>query len=181
MKRLAIIAVALLAGACGSSSSSSGGASDTPPGPAGAAFRFARCMRAHGASGFPDPQLTRTPGGDAVGIRQAVPASAGLSPRFQAAQKACQGILPPPGRGSGGGGGGPGKQVLLAFAHCLRSQGVSGFPDPNGQGQITPQMISAAGVDLRAPSFMTAARACVGVTHGAITMAEVAQAVRRGG
>jgi len=38
-------------------------------------------------------------------------------------------------------------------------------------------MISAAGVNLKAPSFVTAAKGCVGVTHGAITMADVAEAV----
>jgi hypothetical protein len=41
---------------------------------------------------------------------------------------------------------------------------------------LTLQMMSAAGVDLKAPSFFTAAKACVRVTHGAITLAQVAQA-----
>jgi len=133
-------------------------------------------MRDHGVSGFPDPQVTTTPGGGSVGVRQAVPAGVGSSPKFQSAQKACQGILPPPGNG-GHASQGPSKQVFLAFARCLRKHGVSGFPDPNAQGQLTLQMISAAGVDLKGPSFLTAARACVGVTHGAITMADVARAV----
>ncbi len=102
----------------------------------------------------------------------AVPASAGASPAFKAAHKACRGILPAPGASS------PGerqahRQVMLAFAHCLRSHGLSGFPDPNHNGQITPQMISAAGVDLRSNQFLRAATGCVGVTHGAITLAQV--------
>jgi hypothetical protein len=54
---------------------------------------------------------------------------------------------------------------------------MSDFPDPNAQGQLTLQMIGAAGVDLKAPSFLTAAKACVGVTHGQITLGLVAQAI----
>jgi hypothetical protein len=133
-------------------------------------------MRDHGVSDFPDPQVTTTPGGGGVAVRQAVPAGAGLSPKFKAAQNACRGILPPPGSG-GPGHQGPSKQVVLAFARCLRSHGISDFPDPNARGLLTLQMISAAGVDLKAPSFLSAATACVGVTHGAVTLAAVARAV----
>ena len=133
-------------------------------------------MRHHGVTGFPDPQVTTTPGGGGVGVRQAVPASAGLSPKFKTAQNACKGILPPPG-GGGPGQEGPSKQVFLVFARCLRSHGVSNFPDPSAQGQLTLQMIDAAGVDLKAPSFLTAAKACVGATHGQITLALVVRAI----
>jgi len=133
-------------------------------------------MRDHGVTNFPDPQVTTTPGGGGGSIRQAAPAGAGRSPKFQAAQHACQGILPAPGSG-GSGNQGPSKQVFLAFARCLRSHGVSDFPDPNAQGQLTLQMIDAAGVDLKAPSFLTAGKACVGVTHGQITLAMLVQAI----
>ena len=40
-------------------------------------------------------------------------------------------------------------------------------------------MIEGSGVDLKALSFMTAADACVGVTHGAITRAGVARLINR--
>jgi hypothetical protein len=53
--------------------------------------------------------------------------------------------------------------------------------DPTAQGQLTLQMVHAAGDDLQAPSFLTAARACVGVTHGAITLADVQQAIQNSG
>jgi hypothetical protein len=57
---------------------------------------------------------------------------------IQTAQKACRSILPGPTnaeqaaqaqqqRAHG--------QDILAFARCLRSRGVSEFPDPNSQGQ----------------------------------------------
>ena len=133
-------------------------------------------MRDHGVHDFPDPQVRTTPGGNGVGIRQVVPASVGLSPKFKTAQKACRGIMPAPGA-AGQTHAGPSKEVLLGFARCLRNHGVSEFPDPNAQGQLTLQMMSAAGVDLKAPSFLRAAKACVGVTDGAITLAEVAHAV----
>src|SRR5581483_2161441 len=175
MRPLAIITIALLAAACGSSPSSPGTAQSSRN-PATQAFRFAACMRDHGVRDFPDPQVTTTPGGHGVGIRQVVPASVGRSPKFKPAQKACRGIMPAPGAG-GQAHSGPSKAVLLTFAGCLRNHGVSDFPDPNAQGQLTLQMMSAAGVDLKAPSFLRAAKACVGATHGAITLAEVARAV----
>jgi hypothetical protein len=62
-------------------------------------------------------------------------------------------------------------------ARCLRDHGVTDFPDPNAQGQLSLQMISAAGVDLHAPSFFTAAKSCVGVTRGAIPLAAVERAI----
>ena len=131
-------------------------------------------MRQHGVAGFPDPQVTTTPGG--ASIRQVAPQSAVDSPAFKNAQKACGAILPGPQSG-GHGDHGPGKQVLLSFARCLRAHGVSGFPDPNAQGRLTIEMIRAAGVDLHAPGVFPAARACIGVTHGAITLGQVAQAI----
>jgi hypothetical protein len=175
MKPLAITAVALLAAACGSSPGSPN-TSQSSQSPGTAAFRYAACIRDHGVSSFPDPQVSTTAGGGGVAIRQAVPASAGLLPSFEAAQKACRGILPAPGN-NGPSDDGPSKQVLLAFARCLRSHGVSDFPDPSAQGRLTLAMIGAAGVDLKAPSFLTAAKACVGVTHGTITLAAVARAI----
>lgn len=38
-------------------------------------------------------------------------------------------------------------------------------------------MIQQAGVDLHAPDVLPAARACIGVTHGAVTWANVERAV----
>ena len=165
----------MLAAACGSSPRSPTSAADSQN-PATAAFKYAACIREHGVSSFPDPQVSTSPG--RTSITQHVPAAAGLSSRFAAAQKACKGIMPSPGNdGRTQADRQAKKRDLLAFAHCLRSHGVPDFPDPSAQGALNLQMISAAGVDLHAPSFMTAAKACVGVTHGDITLAQVAQAV----
>jgi hypothetical protein len=176
MRSLALVSVALIVAACGSSPSSPATSDSASNSPGAAAYKYASCMRAHGVSGFPDPQVTTTPGGGSVAVRQAIPAGVGQSPKFKAAQNVCKGIIPAPGSG-GSDREGPSKQVFLAFARCLRSHGISNFPDPDAEGQLTLQMITAAGVDLKAPSFETAARACLGVTHGQISMADVAQAV----
>ncbi len=55
------------------------------------ALAFAQCMRAHGVPSFPDPKVT------GHSIRMAVPASAGQSPLFKTAQRACQSLMPRPG------------------------------------------------------------------------------------
>lgn len=148
---------------------------------AAAAFKYAECMRSHGVSGFPNPQIVNKPGEH--GIRQALPQSASEAPQFKTAQSACKGYLP----AAGGAGAASAAeqhrraQTMLAFARCLRSHGVQGFPDPNAQGQLTLTTIRAAGVDLQAPTFLTAAKACVGVTGGAITLTQVEQAIHHQG
>lgn len=129
-------------------------------------------MRSHGVADFPDPKVTTTPGGGSVRIAMIAPGSIVKSPAFTTATKACRGILPAPGSARSDGHG-PSKQILLAFAQCLRSHGISGFPDPNAQGQLPAQTITAAGVDVHTAQFVAAGKACVGVTHGEITAAEV--------
>ncbi len=57
------------------------------------ALQFAACMRSHGLSNFPDPQVSAGPGGG-VGIR--IGPGSGIdpqSPAFQAAQHACGSIM----------------------------------------------------------------------------------------
>ncbi len=132
-------------------------------------------MHKHGVPEVPDPQVS-TSGGQ-TSIRQIMPASAASSPRFKSAQKICGDIIKAANTGPDQAQIQAKKKMLLAFASCLRGHGISGFPDPDAQGRLTMDMLSAAGIDLHAPSFFKAARACVGVTHGAITMAQVEQAV----
>jgi hypothetical protein len=167
---------ALVAAGCGSSSrpSASGGGGGGQQSGVQAAHRYATCMRKHGVTNFPDPVISIS--GNSVAVKIAVPASVGQSPAFRTAQQACEHILPGPQNES------PAErrqhtQDLLAFARCLRDHGLPNFPDPNAQGQLTLGMISAAGIDLHQPGVLTAAKACIGVTHGAITMANVEQAI----
>jgi hypothetical protein len=175
IRPLVVVSIASsLMGACGSSSSSPSTTASNSP--AAVAFKYASCMREHGVPGYPDPQVTTNPDGS-VAMAVAGPADASAAPAFRSAQKACNGILLAP--SSSNGPSGPSRQEFLAFAHCLHTHGIPDFPDPNTQGQITGQMIDTSGVDLKAPSFMTAADACVGVTHGAITRAGVARLINR--
>ncbi len=67
-----------------------------------------------------------------------------------------------PGGGSGGGAGlrlqlGGGANALK-FSACMRSHGVPGFPDPNGQGAIA--ISSSMGIDPNSPQFQAAQQAC---------------------
>ena len=178
-RAMACAGVCLVVAACGSTGPSTtttnnSGGGGGPQNAAAAAFAYSRCMRTHGVSDFPDPVVTSTPGQTKIAIR-AVAKDNGTT-QFQAAQQACQHLLPGPQSQS------PAQRqaherALLAFARCLRSHGLPNFPDPNGQGQLTTEMIHAAGIDLHAPNVLPAARACVGVTHGVITGADVERAI----
>lgn len=175
IRRLVVASIAFLPiAACGSSSGDSSATGSNSP--TAAAFNYASCMRKHGVAGYPDPQVTTNPDGS-VATAVAGPANASAAPAFRSAQKACSNILLA--QTSRPGSGGPSRQEFLAFAHCLHTHGISDFPDPNTQGEITGQMIDASGVNLKAPSFMTAADACVGVTHGAMTRAGIARFVNQ--
>lgn len=158
---------------CGSRTPSSSGAGK-PQSAAQAAFAFSRCMRDHGVSNFPDPQVSTN--GGATSISQVAPASTVSSPAFRTAQKACAYLQPGPQRTSSSSHG-PGKAALLAFAGCLRGHGLAGFPDPTAQGQLTFPMIEQAGIAVHSPGFLSAARACVGTTHGAITLEQIVAAI----
>jgi hypothetical protein len=169
--------VALLAASCGggtnsAGSSSSGGQSSHAQSQQvqQEVVRFAACMRSHGAPNLPDP--TTSP----HGFKESLNPSNAQSPAFQAALAACHYLLPSP----------PGESAaqthahtvaLLAFARCLRSHGFPSFPDPTSSGQITHEMIASAGINLHQPAVLQSADACVGVTHGVITKAEVARFV----
>lgn len=165
---------ALIAG-CGSSSQSSSSLTGHPS-PAQIhqaqqdAVRFADCMRSHGVSNFPDPTTSPREFKDALETQ---------SPAFHLAETACKHLLP---------GGGPGQSTaqsavhtaaLVAFARCLRSHGFPNFPDPTSSGELTPEMLAKAGINLHQPAVEPAADACVAVTHGVITRADVARAVNR--
>jgi hypothetical protein len=138
------------------------------------ADKFPACMRDHGVTNFPDPQVN----GNHLKI-QITPSIIG-SPAFKSAQKACAYLLP-----AGAGqinGPNPAQQKartegLVAFAACVRKHGFPSFPDPTSQGQLTLEMIARAGINLQQPAVLQAGDACVSVSHGQITKGDVAQAV----
>jgi hypothetical protein len=175
----------LLAG-CGGSNSNAGvarlsapapspggtsGASPSSSGPGAAEaeeLAFAKCMRANGLPGFPDPR----PGGGFV-----FPSGGNgpASPAFKAAQSKCRKYRPP-GPGSGPP---PSAQTLARFlkiAQCMRAHGVPAFPDPRSSmpsnlkppsgasrfviSDIEGVILVMGSIDTQSPTFVRAAAAC---------------------
>jgi hypothetical protein len=122
---------------------------------------YSACMRSHGVSTFPDP--------DSSGIIH-VPSSLDRLPNAQAAYHACHNLAPSESAITGQG---PvmSQDQLLAFAKCMRSHGVSAFPDPQVvNGHINfPQ--TAGQIDPNSPVVNAAMAACRsklgGVSRGA--------------
>jgi hypothetical protein len=138
-------------------------------------------MRQHGVPNFPDPQITSEDGQQR--IRLMARTGAASSPAFNAAQRACSGILPSPQNAN------PARTALqrherelglLSFARCMRTHGVNNFPDPNAQAQITREMLAGAGIDVHLSGVIRTAMTCVPASHGAVSRAAVAQAVHGG-
>ncbi|MBV9802331.1 MAG: hypothetical protein JO130_04050 [Solirubrobacterales bacterium] len=125
-------------------------------------------MRAHGVSNFPDPSsgggIHFTPGSDINPF----------SPSFKAAHAQCKNLLP---------GGGPPqgvserqKEQLVQTARCMRTHGVTGFPDPATTPPTNPQDYSTVvgfggpngglfllvpkTIDVNSPVFEQAAKTC---------------------
>jgi hypothetical protein len=143
---------------------------------AAAAFKYSRCMRAHGVPSFPDPIVNTGNGHQSIGIK-VTPTETG-SPQFKTAEGACQGIMPMPSPSQIAQQQRAEEQGKLAFAQCIRKHGITSFPDPNPQGQLSLAMVTAAGIDLHAPAVLAAANACVGASRGTITKADVQQAIK---
>jgi len=140
------------------------GTASEPVDEADATLVYAQCIRDNGYPEFPDP----IPGRGIVLRRDQ-----GMSfndPRYLAAQEACQ-HLRPPGMGGGGFAGDPaeGMEMMLAFAQCMRDNGVPGFPDPSPEGgrmTIGPD----ADINPNSASFQAAFQACAGHIQGGIMM-----------
>lgn len=129
MKTLApLAALAVIVAGCGSGSTAR---TTTTSAAHELAVKFARCMRAHGVSGFPDPAASGSFTIDGVVNGSSLdPASAA----FKQAIAACRNLEPP---GFTGAKPTPQQQtVRLEFARCMRANGVSDFPDPSPNGPL---------------------------------------------
>jgi hypothetical protein len=175
-------AVAVAVAGCGGSKHPSNTTSATPPahgGIAEAAYRFAACMRDHGSPNFPNPVVSIHNGGQAVAIKVVGPPGKG---NHGGIPKPCQGILPNPSPQSAqqvAAANAKRRRGLLSFASCLRRHGVSNFPDPTSQGQLTLQMVTSAGVDLHTPATLNAVKGCMASSDGIITPTVVGQALEQ--
>ena len=120
-------------------------------------LKFAECLRSHGLPDFPDPSSN--------GAFQ-ISSSSGVipgSPQFQAAQKACRKFTP-----NGGAPLSPAQQAkmlaqLLKYSECMRSHGITDFPDPqssNGHVGFSIRASSGSDLDPNNPQFQGANKAC---------------------
>jgi hypothetical protein len=167
---IATAAVSLLAAGCGGGSSTTA-AKTTAATPSGA-LAYARCMRSHGVTNFPDP----TGGNNKEAVVSALQAVG--NSQAQAAQTACMPVNGgSPGTGQSAGPSQARTAAMLAFARCIRGHGFPTFPDPTSSGQLTHEMLASAGINLQQPAVLQAGDACVSVTHGIITKAIVARFV----
>ncbi len=172
---VAVAAVSLLAAGCGGRSPTT--AATTTTATQNGALAYAGCMRSHGVPNFPDPTSSGGNQKEAV-ISALQEVSNSLA---QAAQTACMHVNGgSPGTGPSAAQSQTHTAAMLAFARCMRRRGFANFPDPTAQGQLSPQMVTAAGIDLHQPAVLNAGLACTSVTHGVLTRAAVERAVNGG-
>ncbi len=149
--------LALLTAACGSSGPSATSAADGSTN-AQKAIAFSHCMRSHGVSNLPDPNSSGAipkKSLQQLGVSRSV---------FQAAQTACQHLLPSGDQSSQG----QDQQVMNAlykFARCVRANGVSNWPDPltesdPGEPDTPGFPRDIQGVNQDAPQVKTAMDTC---------------------
>jgi hypothetical protein len=127
--------------------------------------KYAACMRSHGVPRFPDPSSQGT---IEIGPHSGIDPS---SPKFQAADKACQKVLPNGGQPT------PAEQAkmqqqMLKFSACMRSHGVPSFPDPTfseGHAQLSIGGRKGSGLDPKSPKFQAAQKACQGDMFGKLS------------
>jgi hypothetical protein len=140
----------------------------TPP-----ALAFSRCMRANGVPNFPDP----TPNGN-LQLHPGPGAIDPLSPAFNGALSKCQKLHPLPGVPYPGQATHPSRRALaqaLMLSQCMRSHGISWFPDPRNSvpADASPARyafiaedngailaIPLSGLTTQGPAYYQAADAC---------------------
>jgi hypothetical protein len=183
---VAVIAVSLLAAGCGGggsrgvasiTSSTTAATTTTENG----AVAFARCMRSHGVRGFPDPNRS----GEFQGRQlKSVRVSQSLA---RAANAACNHLLPNGLAGLIAPRQDTAQQTRirvadeLSFARCMRGHGVTRFPDPPAQGDVTVAMVQAQGIDVHSPAVLRVVQTCLPASHGWLTPARVREALHNAG
>jgi hypothetical protein len=149
--------LALLSAGCGSNAPSETGT-------AGAStarqkgMKFADCMRDNGVSAFPDPDASGELTIDAVANDSSLDTNTAA---FKKAIRACKDLQPPGFIGQKRSA--STQESALAFAQCMRDEGVRDFPDPTPNSPLidTNRIPSAAGRGARSiPGFTAATDKC---------------------
>jgi hypothetical protein len=170
----AAAALALLAAGCGGSPRSQASRVGST---ATAALAFARCARSHGVPNFPDPNsqgtfplLTTQSLGVSkqtmIGVKHVcghLLANAGSAPQETPQQQRIQ------------------LADALSFARCMRTHGVTRFPDPSAQSGLTVAMVEAQGIDVHSAAFLQVVQTCLPASHGGLTLAKVREAINNAG
>ncbi len=157
----ALLGLVVLAAGCGGVSSGSDSAAS---GSTKAQFlAYSRCMRSHGVGDFPDP-VTPAGGGIAFSINGGPGSDLNPNnPRYKTANQACHALLPagvqsatPPS---------PKIGAEVKWAQCMRSHGVTSFPDPNSQGAFDSAKFNSTTL-----AFRNATKTCAPLQpSGAVT------------
>lgn len=141
----ALLAVGVLAAACGGGGSGHGSSKSSAE---ASGMAYSQCMRSHGITNFPDPNSQG---------RIDVTQSSGIninSPQYRSAQKACKSLAP---------GAGTSAQrsqhtaAALNYAKCMRAHGEPNFPDPNSQGGF---QIEGSGMNPNSAQYQAANKTC---------------------
>jgi len=180
---IAVAAFALLAAGCGGGGRSAGVAGVASSTTATTTTQnglvaFSNCMRSNGVPNFPDPQRV---GGRS--LKLTVQRLAASSPRFPTAQRACNHLLPNGGDSSRGTAQQNRTRLadMLSFAKCMRGHGLTRFPDPTAQGDLSVEMVQAQGIDVHSPAVLRVVQACLPASHGLLTPAKVRGALNNAG
>lgn len=126
--------------------------------PQAEALEYAQCMRSHGVPNFPDNGITIISQGGHTNVEFRLPASIGQSPQYQSASEACRKLLPNVGQT-----GGLSPKVtaeLLKFSNCMRSHGVTNFPEPSSTGLMIRAGTGPGEINPNSPQFQAASKAC---------------------
>ena len=148
-RAVALLCLLILVAACGSLPGQHAG----PAASREQALKFARCMRANGVPGFPDP--------DPNGRFRGVGHEQQNNPAFRAAMQACR-VLAPAGEHENFGDPAFVEQARK-FAQCIRAHGVPGFPDPDAEGRFR----GVGHEQQNNPAFRAAMQACRAKLPGA--------------
>jgi hypothetical protein len=159
---VAAAAAVLAAGCAGSNAPTSSANRSTAAGNIGKrAVAFGVCMRSHGATGYPDPQLSSF--GNHVQVTISPGSADPTSPAFMSAGHSCHNLLPNGGTPVNGA---QDQAQDLTFADCMRAHGVPSFPDADRDGAFTLPSTTRE----QAPAFQHALHACSGAEPASLSI-----------
>lgn len=143
--------LALAGAACGTNDDApddNGGGGEAP---LADALAYSECMRDNGLEDFPDP--SEDGGGGGLTLPEGMDDE---SEEFQAAENACEDLMPGPG---------PEDLIdadlfaeLIRYAECMREQGIADFPDPEEDGLNVH--FDELGIDPDSEEYQAALTAC---------------------